>query len=48
VQGVRGPKYLVVDAEGRPSTVEDAAVHELCRLERENAFDDPLRHNMAA
>jgi hypothetical protein len=47
VQGVRGPKYLVVDAEGRPWTVEDAAVRELCRLERENAFDDPLPHNMA-
>jgi hypothetical protein len=45
VQGVRGPKYLVVDAEGRPWTVEDAAVRELCQLERENAFDDPLPGN---
>jgi hypothetical protein len=41
VQGVRGPKYLVVDAEGRPWTVEDAAVRELCQLEREGAFDYP-------
>jgi hypothetical protein len=45
VQGVRGPKYLLVDAEGRPWTVEDAAVRELCQLERENAFDDPLPGN---
>jgi hypothetical protein len=44
-RGVRGPKYLVEDAEGRPWTAPDAAVRELCQLERENAFDDPLPDN---
>jgi hypothetical protein len=44
-RGVRGPKYLVEDPKGRPWTAPDEAVRELCQLERENAFDDPLPGN---
>jgi hypothetical protein len=44
-RGVRGPKYLVEDAEGRPWTAPDEAIRELSHFEREGAFDDPLPHN---
>jgi hypothetical protein len=46
-RGVRGPKYLVEDAEGRPWTAPDAAVRELAQIEASGSFDDPLPHNMA-
>ena len=46
-RGVKGPKFLVVGADGRPWTVPDAAVRELSWLDREGVFDDPLPHNAA-
>jgi hypothetical protein len=46
-RGVRGPKYLVEDAAGRPWTALDEAIRELSHFEREGAFDDPLPHNAA-
>jgi hypothetical protein len=40
-RGIRGPEYLVKDGEGRPWSVEAAAVRELSSFDREGAFDDP-------
>jgi hypothetical protein len=40
-RGVKGPKFLVDGADGKPFTVPDAAVWALCDLDREGAFDDP-------
>ena len=46
-RGVKGPKFLVDGADGKPFTVPDAAVHGLCELDREGAFDDPRPGNAA-
>jgi hypothetical protein len=40
-RGLKGPKFLVEGTDGKPFTVPDAAVMELCGLDRAGAFDDP-------